>query len=310
MTLPTISIVMPVRNEGDRLYAALRSFVDGRRSNCTLEFVVVDDASEDGCCDYAEQIVRSKGDGVSIQVIRLSQWSGIPYARNRGALTARGSILFMTDANVAACPGWDIPISRDLHANRVLCATVADMASSWAAYGCLLHLPSMGVRWLSSPQAYGGLVPVAPSAGTILQAELFHRIGGYDSAMPAYGAAEPEFSVRAWLSGAEIRTCPDVVLHHRFRPAEERRPFLDRIAPLQIHNYLRFGLLYLDDEGAIGLLSHWSRHAPAHFSEALRAAVAHGVWARRDLLRRVLPREFDWYAKYFRLWDMSRRLAS
>ena len=298
---PVISVIMPARNEGARVGQALRSFAMGRSALFPLEIVVVDDASEDGCCNGLENLLSWERDQAYVRVIRLNRWSGIPYARNRGAGEARGSTLFITDANVEASPGWDIPVRRDLRPDRALCATIADRSSSWRGYGCLLDLPSMGVRWICAPFLFGRHVPISPCTGMVIPAALFRLTGGYDTAMPIYGAAEPEFSVRLWLRGAEIIQCPDLVLTHRFRPPGERQPFLEQIADIQMQNYLRFGILYLDEAGIIRLLHHYQCAAPARFQKALRHLAATDVWARRQHLRDRLAHDFSWYMRRFQL---------
>ena len=307
MSRPTISVVIPARNEGQRLAAAVCSIAAGRSWLFPLEIVVVDDASSDGCCEAVRDLFTWARDRVYLRVIRLETWSGIPYARNRAAFAARGQVLFITDANVVFQSGWDLPIIRRLRPQVVLCATIADAASPFRGYGCYLEFPSLGVWWLRSPNSFGGYVPIAPCAGTILYTSLFRQLGGYDTAMPVYGAAEPEFSVRLWLSGAEIVIAPDLVLTHRFRPPAERKPFLQRIAAVQVRNYLRFALLYLDERELLETIRHYAIGAP-EFTQAALSSLDHGdVWRRRDELQRALPLEFDWFARRFNLDGFSRQ---
>jgi glycosyltransferase involved in cell wall biosynthesis len=310
MCNPAISVVIPVRNEAERLVKALRSIANGRSHPFPLEIVVVDDASEDGCCDAARGLFSWARDRVAVNVIRLNRWSGIPYARNCGAFAARAEILFITDANVRFQRNWDVPIFQRLRPRLALCATVADAASAFRGYGCALELPSMGVRWLRSPYAFGGYVPVAPCTGTIVGAALFRQLGGYDTAMPVYGAAEPEFSVRLWLSGAAIMAAPDIVVTHRFRPAAEREPFLKRIAAIQVQNYLRFGLLYLAESQLIQVLRHYALSAPDLVGEAMTNLARSDVWSRRVALRASSIRSFDSFARRFGLLGFSGRLMA
>jgi glycosyltransferase involved in cell wall biosynthesis len=301
MMQPTISVIIPARNEGKRVARAIMSIAGGRSTAFPIEFIIVDDASEDGCCTDLEGLLNPDVDAAIIRVIRLEQWSGIPYARNVGASYACAPVFLITDANVESCSTWDIPVFRDLRQGRALCATIADKNSSWKGYGCVLDLASMSINWILDPKTFNGYVPVSPCTGTVLHADLFRRLGGYDTAMPAYGAAEPEFSVRLWLYGCEIISCPDLLFYHRFRPAEERQPFLDQIEFLQIMNYLRFGLLYKNDRGIVRLLDHWSRAAPNYFTDALKQVEAGNIWERRHHLQKNLARDFNWYTDHFGL---------
>jgi glycosyltransferase involved in cell wall biosynthesis len=198
MTSP-ISLIIPVRNEGERTIRAVRSFLAGRSHTFPLEVIIVDDASTDGGCESLAQEFAEFPD-VEVRVCALPQWSGIPYARNRGAELAKHPIFIITDANTCVGPNWDLAIQRRFSRNRLLAGTILDRRNHhFRGYGCALLLPSMGVVWLASPDEYDGYVPVSACTCTVIDRDLFFRLGGYDEALPLYGAAEPEFSVRAWL---------------------------------------------------------------------------------------------------------------
>ena len=172
---------------------------------------------------------RRREDLVRVDVVRLPRWSGVPVARNAGAAVAQAPILFITDANVIFPRDGIFPFASEsppivFSAQRLL--TWILLSAAMAAH-CSFH------PWVSTGSAIpvntAATFPVSPCSGTAIAAGLFHRAGGYDTEMPVYGAAEPEFSVRLWLCGAEIVSMPDLVLQHRFRPSSERQPFLDAI---------------------------------------------------------------------------------
>ncbi len=302
---PYISIVIPVRNEGRYVARALASIIDGRSHVFPLEIVIVDDASDDDCCSGLHKCSDPTRD-VRVRVVRLNRWSGIPFARNTGARAASSDTLFITDGNVIFPPRWDAVIRRRMRPGLVLCATIGDTKSSFRGYGCTLLLPSMHARWIPRPGHFGGSVPIAPCSSTIISKDMFLRAGGYDTAMPVYGAAEPEFSVRLWLLGARILSCPDLVLMHRFRPPSERAPFLRHISAIELQNYIRFGLLYLDERHSLDMLRYYSERYPETFERGLRAVYAGDVWRRRDHLRASLKHPFDFYVSRFGLGAATR----
>lgn len=296
---PQISIIIPVRNEGNRLKEAIRSFVYGRSKVFALEFIIVDDASTDGCCDNIESLIPDPGTGVSVRKVTLRKWSGIPYARNTGAQYASARVLLITDANVSAEPGWDIPVFTHTGPGVALCATIADQTSDWRGYGCMLMVPSMGVQWLNDPGIFNEYAPVMPCAGTVIDAGLFAKLGGYDTAMPVYGAAEAEFSVRLWLYGAVIKKVPELVLSHHFKVGEERSSFMDKIKRIQVKNYLRFGLLYLNEDLIRKMFEHWSAQQPGFFEQVHDEIDMVEIFNRRAQLQRALKYNFKWYSNVF-----------
>jgi glycosyltransferase involved in cell wall biosynthesis len=294
-----ISVIIPVRNEGDRIAKTVRSVVQGRSCSFPLEIVVVDDASSDGACDRLEDAI---GDApqTSLTVLRLASWSGIPFARNRGAQAAHHPVLFITDGNTRFPQDWDAAIRPRFARGRILAATILDLASAFRGFGCQLMLPSMAVIWLGRPDAYAGYAPISACTGTVIEREVFEALGGYDETLPLYGAAEPELSLRAWLSGYEIVSAPELCIQHRFRPRAEHDAFLADIAAVQLRNYLRFAAYYLPDEQLSRTCDFYARRHPDDFGRVWAELYAGDVWERRARLRQ-LPRDFGWFAEKFPL---------
>jgi GT2 family glycosyltransferase len=91
---PRISVIIPVYNDAASLVdclAALRA-----AATADTEIIVVDDASTDDSASLAER--------AGVTVIRLPRNCGPAAARNYGAASARGEILFFVDSDVAVAP--------------------------------------------------------------------------------------------------------------------------------------------------------------------------------------------------------------
>lgn len=295
-----ICVVIPSRNEGGKILRTVRSLVEGRSSAFPLEVVVVDDASTDGSCD---RLAGAIGPAPNFRLVvrRLGRWSGIPFARNRGAEAASCPVLLITDANTCYPRNWDEPIRQHFHPGRLLTGTIVDEATGARAYGLTLDLPSMGVEWLTTPHPFGGYVPVATCACTVIGRRLFHNLGGYDETLPLYGAAEPEFSVRAWLAGYEIVNVPDLVVGHRFRPPQERSRFHQLNQQVLLRNYVRFACSYLPEDLLTCALDFYAQALDGDFGPCMAELQRQGIWDRRAQLQRGLPHDFTWYARRFGL---------
>jgi glycosyltransferase involved in cell wall biosynthesis len=298
LRITAISVIIPVRNEGDRIVSTVASIIAGRSCCFPLEIVVVDDASSDGACERLVATIAQAPE-VTIAIRRLDDWCGIPFARNRGAEIAKHPIYLITDGNTRFPANWDLPIWQHFSRNRVLAATILDMASPFRGYGCQLTLPSMGVSWIPVPGAYGGYTPVAACTGTVIDGVLFHQLGGYDESMPLYGAAEPEFSVRVWLSGYEIVNVPELSIGHRFRPRAEHDAFFQTNGPVLRRNYLRFACCYLPRDRLIETYDYYARIAPNDLDAWIAELETGHVWAQRATLESKFVRDFSWYAQRF-----------
>jgi glycosyltransferase involved in cell wall biosynthesis len=297
-----ISVLVPARNEGSRLAATIDAIAGARTTDASVEFVIVDDASSDGTVENLVSAVPRllAHPRLDIRVCRVSGHQGIYAARNRAASLATGELLLMTDAHVRFSPGWDAYVTQHAAEDRILAGTAADDANTFRGYGCGLLVPSMGTSWNTAP--IDGLAPVqvSPCAATVIPRSLFHRLGGYDPGMLVYGAGEPEFSVRAWLHGAEIFAAPGFEVHHRFKPRAEFARFVSSIHVLWLHNCLRFALLHLSPAGCLQVLRHFARSSE-HFSRAVELVARSDVWQRRVRLEETRTRPFGWFVERFAL---------
>lgn len=101
---PSVSVVIPARNEAVNIEAVLASVLASRYPH--FEVVVVDDRSEDGTGDLA----RTMGEGSPHKVTVIDGtplpegWLGKPWACAQGAAAADGELLLFTDADTVHGP--------------------------------------------------------------------------------------------------------------------------------------------------------------------------------------------------------------
>jgi hypothetical protein len=236
---------MPARNEGMRVVDTILSFARGRATDARLEFVIADDASEE---DPSLALTAAMDElldepAIDVRVHRLGVRHGVPRARNEAAALASAPLLFITDSHVQVSHGWDQLVFDHVRPRRIVAGVTTEANTTFVGYGCRLVVPFMGTYW--NRDAPAGPVPlqVATCPATVLPRALYEELGGYDPGMRLYGSAEPEFSLRAWLSEAEILLHPDLRVAHCFKPRAEREAFIQEVRPAMVHNALRFGLL-------------------------------------------------------------------
>jgi hypothetical protein len=70
-----------------------------------------------------------------------------------------------------------------------------------------------------------------------------------------------------------------------------------------VHNSLRFGLLYLSEDGCMQLLRYQALKFPTLFGEAIRMVEQSDVWKRREWLELQRRRPFEWFVQHFKLKD-------
>ncbi|HEY6340873.1 MAG TPA: glycosyltransferase [Bryobacteraceae bacterium] len=299
--MQSLSVVIPAHNEGSGLIQTVRSILQSRRSSGDVELVVADDRSDDGSIEA----LKAEFPSLDLTVVRAPERLGVARARNLAARAAQGDILFITDGHVQFCDGWDTLISQRADPSAVLAATIVDLESGFRGYGCRLVVPFMGTYWNAFPPDRARPVQIASSAGTVIYRETYQGLGGYDEGMRIYGGAEPEFSVRAWLSGLEIHNLPSLEVRHRFKPLEQRNRLSASRRVYMVHNNLRFGLLYLEEEMVLKTIRLMAWEFPSHAAEAFRMVEESDVFDRRAQIERTLPHSFFWFVERFGLKDQA-----
>lgn len=304
---PEISVLIPARNEKGRIAPTIQAIARARTTGARVEFVVVDDASTDHCLDElaaaAPRLLEERK--IDIRACRLNEHSGNYRARNQAAAIASADVLFITDAHVQFSAGWDELVLRFVRPDRVLAGTTVQRGTGFRGYGCRLLVPLMSTSWNRDRGAGLIQVPIAACHATALPRDLFMRLGGYDPGMIQYGGGEPEFSVRAWLQGAEILALADLEVYHEFKGKQKLSRYLAEIRTYWVHNCLRFGLLYLNEPGCLQLLRYHALAYPAVFQAALSLVHTSDVWQRRDWLEGRRSRPFEWFVSHFGLKDQG-----
>jgi polypeptide N-acetylgalactosaminyltransferase len=302
-----ITVAMPNHDDWHSIPSTLESLLITRSTSESLEVVIVDDAStqQPPTLTIRAILQRSARHGVQVRVVTSGQRLGVARARNLACERARGEVIVMTDAHVNLSKGWDDTVTRGIGERTMFAGTIRDPTSNFAGHGCTLVVPFMGTRWVRDPVKHGDQTQIASSAASVFLRSTWQHVGGYDAGMRIYGAIEPEFSVRAWLSGVRIEACPELVVWHRFKTAPQRREFLQTIRTFQVHNNIRFGLLYLDRELALEMVRHLSMKFPAQAARALKLIAAGDTWERRSVLEQRLCHDFDWFIDHFDLADQT-----
>jgi GT2 family glycosyltransferase len=228
---PSISFVIPVRDDAQRLRRCLARIGEVAYPRDRFEIIVVDNGSADG----SDAVARAAG----ATVLRVV---GVPVAelRNRGASAARGDILAFVDA--------------DHEVDRRWAATAAETLSTagCGAAGALYHAPPDGT-WVQ--RTYDLLRVRVPgcqdaewlgSGNLAVRAAAFLHVGGFDRT---------------------LETCEDVDLCQRLRAAGYRVVTDDRLRSVHLGDPSTLRALFLSerwrgrDNLTIALRGPWSWRA-------------------------------------------------
>lgn len=107
---PTVSVIIPVYNEEDRIYDCLYALT--QQTVAPLEIIVVDNNSTDQTAIIAAKFI-------GVQVLH-EQKQGISHARNKGFNYAKGTVLARIDADAIVASDWIYEIKQAFRANKSL----------------------------------------------------------------------------------------------------------------------------------------------------------------------------------------------
>ena len=215
MTVPDISIVMPVHDTGAPLAEAVRSVAD-QVTTASWELIVVDDRSTDA---NTLALLREAARDARVRVIRNDGPQGPGAARNAGMAAAAAPWLGFLDSDDVWPAG-----SLQRRWTRVSAAPgvewIAGSYASWFSDGTLAvagkliqALIPAGRNEVLLRRPVEALVGYTPLMGTMLiRKEVIDRVGGFDERI-FYG--DDWFLNIKIAAAADLLFMSDVVLHLR-----------------------------------------------------------------------------------------------
>lgn len=289
--LPLVSIIIPVYNRLAELQACLGSV---RRLNYSnLEIIVVDD------CSSQDPMAAVSAQFPAVRVLRHRQNAGAAQSRNDGARAARGEYLFFLDSDTAVHPELIRELVRSF-INFPRAGLVAPMIyyhgerqRIWYAGATVSLLTSQahyrGINeWDRGQFPVGVLVNGHAPTAAMVRADIFQRIGGFDSSPDFYmGFEEPDLAKRIEKAGFLIVFNPRAKLWHKipvpkfqghsakeffyyisfrnpkiaYTTSRNRVTYMRRYAPKL--NYFIFRLIFLP----LSLAIYWLKSACSHQPE-------------------------------------------
>ncbi|WP_030441208.1 glycosyltransferase family 2 protein [Actinoplanes subtropicus] len=254
---PLVSVLIPIRDQGHYLTAAIDSA--RRCGHQPLEIVVVDDGSTD---PRTLQVL----DGLTGVVTCRQSHRGLPAARNAGLAAARGEFVVPLDADDELPPGFVGAAVRALTREPGLGA----VGGSVHNVGLLDHV-SVPVGFVPDLSL---VVNTFGRATAVLRTAALRSVGGYDEKLPAYEDWDLYLRLHKAGWGVEYLPLPGQVYRRHADSMTFRQDERSRIALTQ--RLLRTHADLLTDRTGLllTLVDLWkSRYEPSA-SVALRQGLA------------------------------------
>jgi len=238
---PEASVIIPCKNEGQNVKMTLDSFLAASPGG-HIEIILVDDGSEDGCCNFLKEDSRYSG----LHFIS-SSGLGVAQARNLGASVARGKYLIFCDAHIIVPEGWPDNLLEAFKHDGVdaVSPAIGSLENPAATgYGQTWN-ERLQVVWLPPPpEKKIGAVPLLPGGCVAVRTEAFWEAGGFDPGFIVWGYEDVEFSLKMWLFGYRLYVSPLIKILHLFRNKHPYQVKMDHF----LYNMLRMAYSHFKNE--------------------------------------------------------------
>jgi dolichyl-phosphate beta-glucosyltransferase len=188
MTLPSRSLIIPMKDEASRLAPTIRALHAAGFGTGGTELVLVDDGSTDGTADLAEQLLGAHA--LSGRVVRLPRNIGKGGAIQAGVAVARGDAVAFVDADLSSPPDAieaafelvesgkaDVVVTTRVHPEAVI-PTPPPFGRRYAGKSFNVLIRSLGLTELSDTQC--GLKAYTAEAARTLYADLRSKRFAFD----------------------------------------------------------------------------------------------------------------------------------
>lgn len=202
---PSISVIVPFRNAAVYLEGCLDALAHSR--GCDYELILVDDGSTDSSLDIARRYGGT--------ILTFAAARGPAFARNRGAESAAGRILFFTDADVICHPDTLARARAQLDADKDLAAVIGSYDDAPAADNFFSRYKNLTHHWVhQNSQAEASTFWTGCGA---VRREIFLELGGFDESYARSSIEDIEFGYRLRSRGYRIRLCRQLTVKHAKR---------------------------------------------------------------------------------------------
>ncbi len=193
---------MPVHNGGEYFHRCLSSL--SRTAPPPDEIIIVADGESDGCWRLAESF--------DVRVIRLPVTGGPARARNHGARSATGDILFFVDSDVAVPSDIVRKITEIFTRAPDLTAVIGSYDDEPPATNFLSQYKNLLHHYVHQNAAEEGFT-FWGACGAVRR-EVFFALDGFDETYRDPSIEDIEFGYRLKRAGHKIRLAKDLQVKH------------------------------------------------------------------------------------------------
>jgi glycosyltransferase involved in cell wall biosynthesis len=226
----TYSVIIPTHNEIRDLEVTVAMVWASEPQ--PHEIIVVDDCGDDG----VKHRLRSFG---GVKVVKTPERLGPGGAKRFGANMATGDIIVVMDSHMRVPHSWLETVDKtiDRFPESIFCCGCKNFTGDWVGCGATFSQPLTGNRHaLFSTQTWKNRgnpleidrCPSLLGGCYFVPKHVWEALGGLNDCLYGWGYEEHDLSLRAYLTGFDVRRLNNLVLSHRFQRElkEPKKPFV------------------------------------------------------------------------------------
>ncbi|MED1472273.1 glycosyltransferase family 2 protein [Bacillus salipaludis] len=286
---PLVSIIFPVKNEGEHIQNTLNSLFS-TKTEYPLEVIVVDDNSEDGCCDFLRQANER-----NIKLVYANN-AGVANTKNIGADYAKGEYLIFCDAHLFFEDYWIDRLLEPLKLGMADCVN-----PGIAVYGDA-KTAGFGYTWNENLEPKWNVgrkdvfaAPLLAGGCMAMPKKVFDDIEGFERGFKIWGREDEEVSFKLWLFGYKCCAVPSVTVIHVFRTGAV--PFTFTWDDVN-YNFMRMAYSHLNEERIEKCKKLIKYSNPDKIVEEVLKS---DVMQQRERYLKKRKYDDDWYMKQFNI---------
>jgi len=216
ITLPHISVIVPVYNDREHIELLLDSLSDQDYPKDLLEIIVVDNNSTDDSRQIAGRF--------PVTLLQENEIQSSYAARNKGIHNAKGQVLVFIDSDCVADRQW---LTRGV---KTLLAEHADLVGGQVKFTFSKKQTAAEYYDALTNFAMESKINrgVAATCNLFVKAEIFNRIGLFPDNVKSGG--DVQWTQKATESGCSLIYAPDAVVYHPARMFGELLKKLYRVS--------------------------------------------------------------------------------
>lgn len=205
------SVIVPAYNAGLTIERCLKALLGQDIPQSEFEVIVVDDGSADDTSGIAGRF--------PVTVIKQKN-SGPATARNRGAAVAKGKIILFTDSDCVPDRNWISEMARPFNDPKVIAVKGAYRTEQTSVMARFSQI-EFEERFEMLKKA--DTIDMIDTYSAGFRADVFKRMGGFDTSFPVANNEDTELSYRMSALGYRMVFNPKAIVCHLNHPATVKR---------------------------------------------------------------------------------------